>query len=63
LKKLKIKKTVNIQEYRLITGACLEGCKRFLNEINIKGDTVDLDVAIDNLSEQYGGEKFINLFS
>ena len=61
--KIKEKQTVNVAEYRLLTGACLTGVQNFLDENNIKVDELPLTEVMKITEGQYGYEKIIELFN
>jgi len=61
--KIKEKQTVNVTEYRLLTGACLTGVQNFLDGNNIKVDELPLTEVMKITEGQYGYEKIIELFN
>ena len=60
---VKIKQTVNIEEYRLITGACSFGVSEFMKDKNITDTELPLSKVIEITDGYYGGSKIKELFS
>jgi len=57
------KQTVNIEEYRLITGACSFGVAQFMKDKNITATEMPLSKVIEITNGYYGGSKIKELFS
>ena len=63
VKEIKSKGTINVDEYRLLTGACKYGVNSFLKEKNL---TLDTELSIKEVKEltinRYGNNKINELF-
>jgi len=59
---IKRKQTVSVHEYRLITGACQQGCELFLQQNGIEVNELPLDRVLTLVETAYGGSKFCGLF-
>lgn len=52
---------VTVEDYRLLTGACREGCRRFLESTGVTRKSLSVHEAIELVQGQYGAERFIEL--
>ena len=62
IKDIKTKKTVTIEEYRLITGACAMGVKMFMKEKNITDTVLPLSEVLNITKGHYGGGRMREIF-
>jgi len=62
ISEIKNKKTVTVEEYRLITGACAMGVKMFLEEKNITETVLPLDVVLNITKGHYGSGRMNEIF-
>jgi hypothetical protein len=63
-KEVKEKGVMTIQDYRLLTGACEQGCKMFLSQNNLKGvSELPLDKALPLVNNAYGFDRVREYFN
>ena len=55
---IKARGYVTVQDYRLLTGACREGIRMFLEEKGVKEDRMSIVVALELTKGSYGHEDF-----
>ena len=60
---IKQKKTISINEYRLLTGACREGVDNFRKNKGIKETKLPLNKVLKITANKYGGNKIAELFN
>ncbi len=58
VKDIKARGYVTVQDYRLLTGACREGIRVFLEEKDVKVDKMSIAEALELTEGAYGHEKF-----
>jgi len=58
---VKKKGYVTVEDYRLLTGACYEGCKQFLEEKGITKEEMSIDEALALTEGAYQGDVFRKL--
>ncbi len=58
---IKEKGYLTVVDYRLLTGACSDGCREFLNAKSIKVEKMPIKEALKLTSGAYGGEKLREL--
>lgn len=59
---IKSKKTMSVSEYRLITGACRQGCANFRKSKGIESTELPLKEVINITKNEYGGDRVQELF-
>lgn len=59
---IKNKGFVTVNDYRMLTGACKEGCRRFLKENNAK-EEMSIPDAVKFVDGAFGGKRFIELLT
>ena len=59
--KIKKSKIVSINDYRLLTGACRQGCKEFMKSNKFKGNEVSLEEVLKLTKNEFGGSRFKEL--
>jgi len=59
---IKRKKTVTVEEYRLITGACAMGIKMFMQEKNITDKELPLEQVLKITKCRYGWDRMSEIF-
>ena len=60
---IKERGVISVNEYRLLTGACLTGCNNFLESKGITKRELTIKEALDLTNGSYGSEKLIELFN
>ena len=60
---IKTKKTISVNEYRLLTGACSVGVQNFIEENNIKESELPLNKVIEITKGYWGNSKLLELFT
>ncbi|MCH6256678.1 hypothetical protein MLD52_08980, partial [Puniceicoccaceae bacterium K14] len=61
---VKESKSVTVIQYRLLTGACQEGCRRFMeqHDLSPERESFPLDLILKLTAEAFGGERMHELF-
>lgn len=59
--RIKLEDKVTVQDYRLLTGACSEGCRKFLESLGDAKESYSVEETIELVQGQYGSERFIEL--
>ena len=60
--KIKDTQIVTINDYRLLTGACQQGIKMFMNDFNLTENSLPLNKTLTLTKNYFGYHKFKKLF-